>query len=662
MVSPRYLTKSRFKLAVECPTKLFYASNKAYRNIKNEDSFLAMLADGGFQVGELAKLMYPAGYEIKSKVHAEAEEETNRLLVQDEVILFEPAIRFGNLFIRIDILIKRGDSFELIEVKAKSYNSDEPEIEGKRGGIASGMLPYIEDVAFQIYVLRNAFLSTLAFPNARVTSSLLMPDKSRKATIDGLNQLFKIERSAEKIKISVDPRTHSEGCGEQILAKVNVDPYVDIVLSKGVAFPGGHSHLSELASVWSEAYEQNVRIAPAIGAHCGKCEFRASPDDGFKSGFHECWKQAAGLEDKDFAKGIVLDLWNFRGKDKLIKQGVFRLNQVTQEDLKYKDDGDGLSNSKRQWLQVAGIPEEDNKGGFYLDSDYMQFEMAGWRFPYHFIDFETSAVALPFHKGLRPYEQVAFQFSHHTMFADGQVKHTDEFLLTEPGEFPNYEFARALKKSLEGDDGSVFMWSHHENTILNRIVRQLKEDANPPQDAEDIIAFIENLTKEGSRAMVDLCALALKTYFHPDTKGSNSIKKVLPAVLKTSDFLRKKYSQPIYGAANGIPSRNYQNYTWWRMENGTVVEPYTLLLDAAKDMLGEDAINNIEIAEGGAAASAYSRLQFECLDDKNRQTIKKALLRYCELDTLAMVMIVEAWTAVMPIFEGKNKSYNPPQP
>ena len=47
------------------------------------------------------------------------------------------------------------------------------------------------------------------------------------------------------------------------------------------------------------------------------------------------------------------------------------------------------------------------------------------------------------------------------------------------------------------------------------------------------------------------------------------------------------------------------------------------------------------IAEGGAAAMAYSRLQFEDLDNENRQRIKNSLLRYCELDTLAMVMIYE---------------------
>ncbi len=40
---------------------------------------------------------------------------------------------------------------------------------------------------------------------------------------------------------------------------------------------------------------------------------------------------------------------------------------------------------------------------------------------------------------------------------------------------------------------------------------------------------------------------------------------------------------------------------------------------------------------------AYSRLQFEDLADDTRQRIQAALLRYCELDTLAMVMVVEGW-------------------
>jgi hypothetical protein len=334
------------------------------------------------------------------------------------------------------------------------------------------------------------------------------------------------------------------------------------VFEGGVEFPGGMDTLQNLAQQWAAAYKNDARINPVIGSQCGGCEFRTEPEDKLKSGFHECWKNANNWTDKDFTDGTVLDIWNYRGKQKMIAQGVYKLKQVNQEDLNYKDSDDGLSNSQRQWMQVSGIPDENNKGGFYLDSDYMETEMAKWRYPYHFIDFETSSVALPFYKGMRPYEQIAFQFSHHVMNADGSVEHVGEFLMTEPGKFPNYEFAHALKKQLDKDEGTIFMWSHHENTILNRIAIQLQEDDHPPADAEELIAFIQSITKGGDRAMVDLCTLAQKSYFHPDTKGGNSIKKVLPAVLKTSNFLRDKYSQPVYGAEGGVSSLNFKNHVW----------------------------------------------------------------------------------------------------
>lgn len=152
--------------------------------------------------------------------------------------------------------------------------------------------------------------------------------------------------------------------------------------------------------------------------------------------------------------------------------------------------------------------------------------------------------------------------------------------------------------------------------------------------------------------MVDLCALAGKAYFHPDTKGSSSIKKVLPAILKSSSLLKDTYSQPIYGAPNGITSLNYassEGFTWIDVGgDGRVSDPYAKLKQAAKDLLPEGIEETDEgetsvIAEGGAAATAYARLQFEDLDTEARMRIESALLRYCELDTLAMVMISQAW-------------------
>lgn len=43
----RVLTKSRFKLGLECPNKLYYTSKKEYANKKQEDPFLLALAEGG---------------------------------------------------------------------------------------------------------------------------------------------------------------------------------------------------------------------------------------------------------------------------------------------------------------------------------------------------------------------------------------------------------------------------------------------------------------------------------------------------------------------------------------------------------------------------------------------------------------------------------------
>jgi hypothetical protein len=185
----RYLTKSRFKLAVECPRKLFFTGKGGeYRDTSADDAFLKSLADGGFQVGELAKHLYPDGVEIEAASNADSLAQTAELMRQDSVTLFEPAVAYGDFLVRLDVLIKAGNSIKLVEVKSKSYRSDDPQIEGRGGLLRSGFRPYIEDIAFQTYVVQQAY------PNCRVTSFLLMPDKARTASIDRMNQLFKIEQ------------------------------------------------------------------------------------------------------------------------------------------------------------------------------------------------------------------------------------------------------------------------------------------------------------------------------------------------------------------------------------------------------------------------------------------------------------------------------------
>ena len=660
----RLLTKSHFKLAAECPTKLYYTGKPhLYRNLKQEDSFLAMLADGGYQVGLLAKCFYPNGIEISSSNSAEAEEQTQELLKLDQVVLFEPAIRFNDYLVRVDILVKNDNHFQLIEVKAKSYNSSAPKIMGASGDLLSGMRPYIEDVAFQAFVLRSLW------PQATVKCFLMMPDKSVRVPVSGLNQLFKIERTNGRPKVTASAQAHQkvQSAGvNQLLALVPVDEYVHVVMQGGVKYLGVKEPLPDLAAKWAAAYKADQKIAPSPGSQCGKCEFKTRPGDTLQSGFYECWSEAFGLTPSQLDEGTVLDIYNFRGKDDLIHDGrvLLRPGVVTLDDIKVKDEGPHLSLSERQWMQVNGIPLEESIDGIWLADGVMREAMRTWQYPYHFIDFETSTVAIPFHAGMRPYEAVAFQFSHHVMQADGSVAHVGEFLLTDPVVFPNFEFARALKAELDKDGGTVFMWSPHENTILNKIVGQLEaslqgvvyeEPFCASEDAEEVVEFLRTLVTGGSRQMVDLCALSKKAYFAKGIKGSSSIKKVLPSLMKRSGLLKGLYSGRCYGGsgelAGSIVSKNFKDFAWWvpeASEPSVPVDPYELLSRYGADLLGEEVRagedpDELAITEGGAAATAYARLQFEDVDAVERRKICEALLRYCELDTLAMVMIVQAW-------------------
>ena len=143
--------------------------------------------------------------------------------------------------------------------------------------------------------------------------------------------------------------------------------------------------------------------------------------------------------------------------------------------------------------------------------------------------------------------------------------------------------------------------------------------------------------------MVDLAEVAKKHYFHPSTKGSNSIKKVLPAVMRSSEFLKNTFGQPIYGGQGRVPSRNFQNMVWWQVDSsGDIFDPYKLLV-ASLDGSDEYDTNGEGINQGGAASYAYLRLQFEDMQATERASFQKALLKYCELDTMAMVMILQAW-------------------
>lgn len=677
----RYLSKSRFKIALECPTKLDYVGKPDYVDTKKSNEFLKALAEGGFQVGELAKLLYPDGIEVTDHEQEDQIAHTKQLLEQSNVTIFEGTVQYGDWVARIDVIRKRGDKVELIEVKSKSYDSRQgapnEQWRGKPpkgnplalGPIYPDILPYLQDVAFQTMLLR------MAHPKWEVTPFLMMPDKAEKTTVDGLNQRFKIHKAGKGASsrswVVTASGTTLESVGNPLLKAIDVSQFVNEIISGTITYPGGEAFFKNKATEWGKAYSEERRIEASIGSHCRKCEFYcAAPDDQHKSGFHQCWEEVTHESSSNInKKRPITDLYypNPGQIKKLIKLRGPWLSDLKEEDFEEKEVSDGMTRTQRKYLQVFG--QWSSKNQFAFNKTKWLKAATEFKPPFHFIDFEGARPALPFVAGKRPYSQIAFQFSHHVIDEKGKLTHANEFLDLTPGVDPSIDFLRALKNALCApgqENGTVFMWSRYENTMLNDLRSNLleaKSTGNAPADADELIKFVESLTSRGSgkdkitgsRVMVDLNVLAEQCFFHPDTNGRTSIKVTLPAVLKSSEMLRDLYSQPIYGAKNGIPSKNFplsgaEGMAWWVADQDGAKNPYDLLppifADISQSELnGGDEDEGADIREGGAATTAYARMQFEDVSDSLREATRKSLLRYCELDTLAMVMIFQAWAA-----------------
>jgi hypothetical protein len=679
--NPRYLTKSRFKLACNCPTKVYYSGKKDYPDQKQNNDFLQQLADGGYQVGKLAEYKFPGGVGIETLSYDEAIKLTNEALTQDKCIIYEAAFKYQNLFIRADVIVKNGNHIELYEVKAKSYSEDDLEFTGKKNeSINSAWKEYIYDVAFQKYVV------TKAFPDSHVNAYLTLINKDHACTIEGLHQNFKINKEElkrinsqgeEEIRIkrfiSVKDGLKASELDTDILINKNVDEVIRKIWEGEFKIDFNQLNLNEktfeeAVKFLAENYNSDKKLKPQVASRCGKCEFKAKDNDlenGKKDGMHECLREAWAVSENDLKHATIFELWKGQmgnGAGQKIKNWLderkYWLKDLNREDVAPKKDLEsarGLSPTDRRELQIDYNKNERQDS--YIDKEGLKEEFAQFEYPLHFIDFETIGTAIPFHKGRRPYEAIAFQFSHHTVSETGEVIHANEWINIEQGAFPNFNFLRALKDAV-GTKGTIFRYSHHENSILNSIKQQLGNSKET--DKEELIEFIQLITQEkdenkksiaGERNMVDLLELLKKYYYHPMMKGSNSIKVVLPAVLNDSAFLKEKYSEANY------LGRNFKNKQWFVIDEKTNLakDPYKLLPPIENSMgvfeidddAEEDFSDGKQINSGGPAMMAYAEMQFSETTIEKQQAIKNALLRYCELDTLAMVMIWEHWRSLL---------------
>jgi hypothetical protein len=115
--------------------------------------------------------------------------------------------------------------------------------------------------------------------------------------------------------------------------------------------------------------------------------------------------------------------------------------------------------------------------------------------------------------------------------------------------------------------------------------------------------------------------IARRDYYHPGMRGRTSIKVVLDALWKSDGVMREQFSE------------------WTGMTADASHDPYASLPPVEISGVMQD------VHEGTGAMRAYQEMMYG--SNKHDPAIvdiwSGLLKRYCELDTLSMVLILEHW-------------------
>jgi hypothetical protein len=126
---------------------------------------------------------------------------------------------------------------------------------------------------------------------------------------------------------------------------------------------------------------------------------------------------------------------------------------------------------------------------------------------------------VPVWAGSRPYQQVPFQFSLHTLHEDGRVGH-DEFIDLS-GNDPSKAFAQCLVQVC-GTAGPVFVCNAgFEGQVISSLAAQFPH--------------LEDSLRALRHRLVDLKPVTEQHYYHPAQQGKWGLKSVLPTLGRGED-------------------------------------------------------------------------------------------------------------------------------
>jgi hypothetical protein len=173
----------------------------------------------------------------------------------------------------------------------------------------------------------------------------------------------------------------------------------------------------------------------------------------------------------------------------------------------------------------------------YIDIENIKSFLQNLTYPSYHLDFETYQQAIPLYKGLKPFEQIPFQYSLHIEYEDGRLEHKE--YLAQDSVDSRYELAFRLCEDIPSNVTVLAYNMSFEKGVIKRLATLFEEFS------EHLLAINEN--------MQDLMIpFQKKWYVTPSMNGSYSIKYVLPSLVPEFE---KAYKE-LDGVQNGSQAMN----------------------------------------------------------------------------------------------------------
>ena len=268
-----------------------------------------------------------------------------------------------------------------------------------------------------------------------------------------------------------------------------------------------------------------------------------------------CWK-----EQRNIPEYSIFNIFPLSKKSKALefyKKGIVNIKSIPSSEK--------LTKAQKIKVDLVKV----NK--VVVDKKAIKLFLKSFSYPFYYFDFETYQQAIPKFAGVKPFQQIPFQYSLHIMRNSTKLDHVE--FLAQSGSDPRDDLVKQLISDIPPDVTVLAFNASFEKSVLVELSKQF------PKYKKHLQNIINNL--------VDLAEpFRKKYYYHPEMKGKFSIKIILPLLVPE---MEKEYE-------------------------------------------------NLEIQNGSEAMQSFANLVK--INDQNQiNRTRKNLIKYCELDTLAMVKI-----------------------